>query len=748
MKYDNELIQIFREEARDLLEEINDLFKKWMASPLDKELISPILRDIHTLKGSARMVGLIGINQYIHALELVFQGIYQQEISPVSEVIQEIQYALDYSSYYIEAYKNHAFPEDSKIPIEPLKKYIQTGIEEISLLENKEPSKNELSKQETVDYIRIESDQLEKFSSLAAQINIARSHVEQNLKRVFEGMTDSVKQVKIVQEQLKFLQMKADANIISSSNTLSTTTNEEFDLLELDRYSFFQQATRDLSERVNHIAMLTEHSVNLIKNAELNLVEQKRSARVLEEGITHSRLISMDRLIPRLERVVRQVSHELSKEVQLECVKVEGEIDRKALERLIPAFEHMVRNAIDHGIEMPEVRRAKNKPVYGIIRLSLYKQGNEIVIQLADDGQGIDIDTIKKKAIEKNLWQSSIPMSQADAFHLIFLPGFSTKDIVTPISGQGVGLDVVNAEVNRLGGVLRIDSQPDVGTQFTIRLPFTLSLNQTLIFMLQDQHYALPLSHLVALKRYSVTELENRLNSSKKINYSNQEYNLIYLGKLLGKGEWQPASSNQKDYPVIFLKSEESHSAILVDRLLGSWEIVIKPVGSQLQFIREIAGVSLFNEEIIVFVLDVPTLTHQAWRNEKASMRQAIFSRQLKILIVDDSITVRQVTARFLKRHQYEPVGARDGIEALAYMAEHIPDLVLLDLEMPEMDGFEVLEKMRSDPRLKDIPVIVITSRSGDKHQTRALQLGVSGYFTKPYLEEHLLALLKEILGD
>jgi chemosensory pili system protein ChpA (sensor histidine kinase/response regulator) len=748
MKADNELIQIFREEARELLEEINSHYKKWSQAPFDKELISPILRDIHTLKGSARMVGLSAINQYIHALELIFQGIYQQEITPGSEVIQTLQYAIDYLNYYIDDYKDFAFPDDNKIPIADLRKYSHASKDTPPPEDQKESSKDDLSKQVKVDYIRVKSDQLEKFSALAAQINIARSHIDQTLKRAFSGMTDSFKQVKIVQEQLKFLQMKADANISSYSSLVAAEGNEEFDVLELDRYSFFQQATRDLSERVNYIGLLTEHSVNLIKNVDINLVEQKRSVRTLEEGITHSRLISMDRLVPRLERVVRQVSHELSKDVQLICVKVEGEIDKKALERLLPAFEHMVRNAIDHGIELPDVRRAKGKPAYGVIKLSLFKQGNEIVIQLADDGIGVEVEKIKKKAVEKNLWESSIPMSQADAFRLIFLPGFSTKDIVTPISGQGVGLDVVNAEVNKLGGVLRIDSQPEVGTQFTIRIPFTLSLNQSLIFMIGSQYYAFPLSHLVALKRYPLPVLEECLNSGKPLEYGNQCYRLIYLGKLLGKGEWNTKYHNQKDFSVIFLKSEGCYTAILVDKLLGSWEIVIKPVGTQLQFIPEIAGVSLFNEQKIVLILDAPTLIHQAWRNQKAMMRHTLYLHQPKILIVDDSITVRQVTARFLKRHQYESVGVRDGIEALSYMAENIPDVVLLDLEMPEMDGFEVLEKMRSNPKLRDIPVVIITSRSGEKHQARALKLGVSGYFTKPYLEEHLLALLKEILSE
>lgn len=748
MKHDYELIQIFREEAQDLLDTINDYLKKWLVSPLDKELLFPILREIHTLKGSARMVSLVGLNEYIQALEVILKGIYEDTISPVSSLLQEIQYGFDYLNFYIDSYHDFKFPDDSKIPIAALKKHIKE--EEQATTEKPTDYYPPMTgKAESINYIRIESEKLEKFSFLASQINIARSHIEQHLKRAFEGLNEAVKQVKLVQEQAKYLQIKADANISNyASYRESGGGNEDFDILELDRYSVFQQATRELSEKINMVENTTDRVVNFIRNAELNLVEQKRTARLLEEGITHSRLISMDKLIPRLERVVRQVAHELEKEVRLECIKVGGEIDRETLERLIPAFEHMVRNAIDHGIETPEERKEKNKPAYGIITLSLFRQMNEIVIQVADDGRGVDVDKIRKKAIEKNLWNKDVPISQADAFQLIFMPGFSTKDEVTPISGQGVGLDVVNAEVNRLGGVLKIDSVPGIGTEFTIRLPFTLSLNQALIFSLHEQFYALPLAQLLGLKRYSIAQITKAMQGPEFLEFDGNNYTLHYLGELLENEKWQYDERIQKEFPVLFLKSDDNYIAILVDRLIGSWEIVIKPIGSQLQLIREISGVSLFSEEKIVFILDAPTLIESACRIKVPQPGHLVHHKQPIILIVDDSITVRQVTSRFLKRHQYDPVGARDGKEALSYLAQNIPEVVLLDLEMPEMDGFEVLERMREDPRLCNIPVIVITSRAGEKHQRRAKRLGVHAYLTKPFLEEHLLALLRKIIDE
>lgn len=700
MKNDTNFLQIFKEEAKDLLEKIQHAYKNWDGSYTDKEQLSSILRDLHTLKGSARMVGLIDLNELIQSLEQTFRNIYEAQLEPKLNILDEIQTALD---------------------------YLNTSIED----------KNEA----LVEYVRVAPEQLEKMSLFASEINVSNRHIEQNIKKMLDEAKETMRNIILLQEQVKQLVVKTDANIKYNDFPLESKKYEEFDFLEMDAYSDLNQESREISEKSSELEYKIEKLVDMLRKTNLNFVEQKRTIKILEESIRRSRLVSVREVLPRLERIVRQVSRELFKDVRLEILKIEGEIDRKILEQLISPLEHMIRNAIDHGIGTPADRILMKKSQQGVISVSFYKRGNEMVIEVTDDGEGIKVDLIKKRAIEKKIWDKDKPMSKIEAYKVILLPGFSTREVATFISGQGVGLDVVNTKVNKLGGVLTVTSEDGVGTKFTIRVPLLLSSNKALVFTVEDVYYALPLSHLVAIKRYA-------FDQKKTLVLNNKTYHLIYLKNLLGYCKTAQNEKHSSVRSVIFLKSEYKEIAIVVDKLIGSWELLIKPLSFQLQEIKEISGVSFLADEKIVFMLDSTNLTQMLSQlnEEEKLVKGEVNKKSYLVLIVDDSNTVRRVTARILKQQGFESSQVRDGQEALLHMVEHRPDVVLLDLEMPEMDGFEVLEKMRKDPKLKDIPVIVITSRSGDKHRIRAEKLGISGYFTKPYLEEDLLTLVRELL--
>ncbi|HRE30546.1 MAG TPA: response regulator, partial [Candidatus Berkiella sp.] len=604
-----------------------------------------------------------------------------------------------------------------------------------------------LKRQENpIETIRIRADLLEKFSNLAGRINVARSHLEQQVKGANEYLIELTKEIRIIQENMKNIEVRADANLRLYQESVVAKNEDDFDILEMDRYSSLQQSIRILED-------LSEMVIQVLRNAESILGEQKQAAKILEEGIIHTRLISIDYVVPRLERIVRQVSEELGKEVHLKFARLEGEIDRKILERLISSLEHMVRNAIDHGIESPTVRKNIGKPEFGIITLSLFRQGNEFIIQLADDGHGIDTEKIRKKSIDKYYWSPKMPMNKDDAIKMIFLSGFSTKDEASQISGHGVGMDVVNTEINKLGGALWIDTELNKGTRFTIRLPFTISLNQALVFKFYNQFYAFQLSQLSGVARISNAEAKNRVRTKQRaIRYAEKIYQLYFLPELLSENFSEDYRNNSYALSIILLESEACNIAVAVEKIVSSSEIVIKPAGSQLQFVREISGVSLLADGQIVIVLDPQYLMQHVSQMEQHHLTPADIAiessprhgyEKLKILVVDDSYTVRQVTSRLLKRHQYEPYQASDGKDALIMMEEMIPAVVLLDIEMPKMDGFEVLKMMRASPKFQSIPVVMITSRSGEKHRLRAVQAGANAYLTKPYLEEDLLMLLK-----
>lgn len=762
MENDDELIQIFVEEAHDILDIINRSFNDWSIDPSQKEFLSSILRELHTFKGSSRMVGLKGISEYTHTLEQLIQKIYQGETKVDDLLLKELRRSFDYLHLYIDNYAHHALFPDEDVPIDSIKKLLseepsaRADLEDLGVVseETEESPQKKVKKPDIqTETIRIRADLLEKFSNLAGRINVSRSHLEQQVKGANEYLIEISKEIKLVQESMKNIEVKADANLRLYQESVGARNYDEFDILEMDRYSSLQQSIRALEDKLTQLEDLSDTVIHVLRNAEGLLVEQKRAAQNLEEGIIHTRLISIDYLVPRLERIVRQVSEELGKEVHLKFARLEGEIDRRILERLISSLEHMVRNAIDHGIESPNVRLNMGKPELGVITLSLFRQGNQFIIQLIDDGQGIDVEKVRLKAIEKYFWPAKVPMTKDDAIKMIFLTGFSTKDEVSQISGHGVGMDVVNTEINKLGGTLWVDTEPNQGTRFTIRLPFTISLNQALVFKSHSQFYALQLSQLAGVSRMSCAEAKNRiLTKQRDIKYAHKTYQLYFLSELLGDNINEEFRNNIYSLSIIFLHSEENSIAVIVDKMVGSNEIVIKPAGSQLQFVREISGVSLLGDGQIVLVLDPQYLMQRALQlqNEKGTVEHIVTEPSLKVnyektkvLVVDDSYTVRQVTSRLLKRHQFEAFQAKDGVDALLLMQEDVPDIVLLDIEMPKMDGFEVLEKMRASDKLKNIPVIMITSRSGEKHRLRAVQAGANAYLTKPYLEEDLLMLLK-----
>ncbi len=766
MEYDDELIQIFIEEARDLLEAINNHLEKWRLSLTEISLVEPILRELHTLKGSARMMGLTAISEYVHCLEQIIQKVHSKELDPNAPVLKEIQLSIDYINFYVDALSKSALPPDEDIPLAQLRTCfhaLQSSVDE-QIIEQKAKVKvkevlsDELDfvpadfvrkgpqDQGPIEVIRLKSDLLETFSKLAGQINIARSHLAQQLGGARETLAEMTKEIKLIQEQMRYLQVKADTNLRMYQTVINEKSYEEFDILEFDRYSFLQQSTRLLVDKLNVLEQLNSSVVLSTRSLEGLLVEQGRAARSLEEGITHARMISLESLVPRLKRIIRQVSHELGKEIRFECLKAQGEVDRKILERLIPGLEHMVRNAIDHGIEAPEVREQSGKPPYGVITLSMFRQGNEIIIHLADDGQGIDFDKVREKAVEKKLWDPKVAMSKADAIQIISLPGFSTKSIITPISGRGVGMDVVNAEINKLGGTLQVNTRKSVGTAFTIHLPFSLSLSQALILIVGEQIYSIPLANLAAITRVPSQELKEKLKSGHgQIKYAQGTYELFYLAEVLGERKWDDYKHDFDALPVIFLQSEKEHVAFVIDKLIGSREIMIKPAGIQLQFVKEISGVSLLGDGKIVLVLNAQYLIQRALgRMQKSHNEEKGKIDETKVLIVDDSMTVRQVTSRLLKRHFFKPLTAIDGLDAFEVMAHTLPDIVLLDIEMPRMDGFQVVERMKGSDKYKNIPVIMITSRAGEKHRLRAMNAGADAYLTKPFLEEELLKLIRK----
>jgi len=367
-------------------------------------------------------------------------------------------------------------------------------------------------------------------------------------------------------------------------------------------------------------------------------------------------------------------------------------------------------------------------------------------VTIEDDGRGIDVSAVRARARERGLLQPGRVLSDEEALQLILEPGFSTASTVTQHAGRGVGMDVVVNEIKKLGGALFTESQPGLGVKFTIRLPFTLAITQALIVRTGEELYALPLPSVEGVARVPRSEVQKHLaEDSPTFTYGKQVYRFQHLGAFIGGGA-SVLPEADVSMPVILIRAGDHSTAVVTDELVGSREMVVKSVGPQIAGIRGIAGATILGDGRIVIILDLGALVRSEWRGRKPLVEGPTEDRRTFALVVDDSITVRRVTQRLLERHGMRVMTAKDGVDALSILQDHLPDVILLDIEMPRMDGYELASQVRGDARLADIPIVMITSRVGEKHRARAIELGVNDYLGKPYQENQLLDAIEPLV--
>ncbi len=606
------------------------------------------------------------------------------------------------------------------------------------------------------EVVKISAELLEELVNLAGETSINRSRLEQYVNDFSFSIDEIDSTLNRMQDQLRRLDMETEAQILFRQEQMEA--HDEFDPLEMDRYSHLQQLSRSLIESASDLADLKSDLGERLKSTETLLLQQSRVNTTLQEGLMRSRMVPFSRLVPRLRRIVRQVSSELGKNVSFELDNVEGELDRSVLERMVPPFEHMLRNAVDHGIESPEDRMAAGKSETGRIVLRLSREGSDVLIRLADDGRGVDLKRVREKAIERELMSADADLSDHDIMQFILHAGFSTAENVTQISGRGVGMDVVSSEITQLGGSVTINSAWGKGTEFVVRLPFTLSVNRALMVAIGKDHYAIPLSSIEGIVRVSPFELEHYYaNPEAQFEYANENYHVRYLGSLLYTGATAKLEGGVLPLPVLLVRSAEHTMALQVDAVMGSREIVVKSLGQQFSAVPGLSGATVMGDGSVVVILDPHALVRQEIARATLSLSGdapiALIEeedeeevRAKLVMVVDDSVTVRKVTTRFLEREGFDVITAKDGVDALRLLQEGLPDLMLLDIEMPRMDGFEVAKTVRTTKRWENLPIIMITSRSGDKHRQHAESLGVNNYLGKPYQEDILLEAIGEIL--
>ena len=600
---------------------------------------------------------------------------------------------------------------------------------------------------ERVEMARVDADLLDIMLNNAGEVSIFRARLDQQVNSIDFNLAELARTVTRLKEQLRALEIETEAQVLNRHQDVEPRRSD-FDPLELDRYSSLQQYSRALAETSSDVASIQGLLETLTREAQNLLTQQSRVITELQNGLMRTRMVPFQRHVQRLTRLVRQAANDTGKRAELVVQGAAAELDRQMLERMIAPLEHMLRNAVVHGIETVERRIAAGKPDAGRISVSLERDGAETVITVADDGAGISVKLIREKAIALGLVDPHAKLTDEEAVQLILEPGFSTAGHVTQAAGRGVGMDVVATEVKKLGGGLFIDTTAGKGSCFTIRLPFTLAISQALIVRVAEEIYALPLATVEGVVRLPRNIVARHLGKDAPLfEYGGQKYRFQQLGSFVGLGTTRLPESDAS-ISVVLIRAGEHSTALVTDELVGSREIVVKSLGPQISGIRGIAGATILGDGRIVIILDMGSLVRSEWRARPAD--SAVLDqrdRRTFALVVDDSITVRRVTQRLLERNGMRVLTAKDGVDAVSLLQENMPDIILLDIEMPRMDGYEVAAHVRSDARLKHIPIVMITSRVSEKHRARAIELGVDDYLGKPYQENQLLDAIEPLVN-
>lgn len=607
--------------------------------------------------------------------------------------------------------------------------------------------------------VRVRAQLLDRLVNQAGEVSITRARLESEVSQIKGSLTDLTDNLERLRQQLRDIELQAETQMASRMEQ-AKAEGLAFDPLEFDRFTRFQEITRMMAESVNDVATVQRALQRTLETTEDELAAQARLTRELQDDLLRTRMVEFEGLSERLYRVVRLAAKETGKQVRLDIVGGAIEVDRGVLDRMTASFEHLLRNCVTHGIEPPQERAAAGKDPVGTIVVALHQEGNEVAIEFRDDGAGLNLARIRERGRAMGLIAPEEDPSDADLANLIFTPGFSTAETVTELAGRGVGMDVVRSDVNAMGGRIETATAPGQGTSFKLVLPLTTAVTQIVMLRCGNVTVGVPANLIEIVRRASPEEVRRAYETSVYL-LGEQMLPFFWLGALLqSSGRGQEAG---RTLPVVVVRSAQQRVALHVDEVLGTQEVVVKNLGPQLSRLPGLAGMTLLASGAVALIYNpvalatvygeaARALTAAAMQPAAEAQRQAEAAERLRaaaeepatplVLVVDDSLTVRRVTQRLLAREGYRVALAKDGLEALERLAEERPAVVLSDIEMPRMDGFDLVRNLRADARLADLPVIMITSRIAQKHRDYAVELGVNHYLGKPYSEEELLALI------
>jgi chemosensory pili system protein ChpA (sensor histidine kinase/response regulator) len=771
---DADLLPVFLEEGQDILPQMEQLLRTWQQMPSDLSQAPSLLRHLHTVKGSARMAGAMELGQHMHLMETRIEQLMRLGV-PSGELLEDLLSRFDIGLYMFDqlrdpdpnrpvpaGYGKAASADSAKPATADGAASVPALRTERSLAVAAEAGQLPGQPAAPVHQVRVRADVLDRLVNQAGEVSISRSKIETEVETLRGSLSEMTENVSRLRTQLREIEIQAESQMASQ---MAHAVDREFDPLEFDRFTRLQELTRSMAESVNDVASVQQNLLRTIDGATIDLTNQARLTRDLQQDLMRVRMVQFASISERLYRVTRQASKEVDKRVHLDIRGGNVEIDRSVLERMAGPFEHLLRNAIAHGIESRSARVAAGKSEIGELMVEIRQEGNEVVMQFTDDGGGLNLERIREKAKTVGLLTDGAKVSDAELQDMIFHPGFSTASEVTELAGRGIGMDVVRAEAAALGGRIAIESQAGKGARFMIRLPLTLAVTQVVLLSTGGKIYAVPSVLVEQVQQLKANALAAMYNDGG-VFWQSTKVPIYYLSALLGDMGAAPIA--QQYSPVVLLRSGNERVAIHVDQIIGSREVVVKNIGPQLARMLGIAGATVLGSGDIVLILNPAQLAHQALLEEMlraprilpsdapedmgavaeleiedadvtdSAPVQGLRTQQI-VMVVDDSLTVRRVTQRLLSREGYQVVLAKDGVDALEQLQAITPTVMLVDIEMPRMDGFDLTRNVRDDERTRNIPIIMITSRTAAKHRNYALELGVNEYLGKPFQEEELL---------
>jgi chemosensory pili system protein ChpA (sensor histidine kinase/response regulator) len=606
---------------------------------------------------------------------------------------------------------------------------------------------------------------LDRLVNQAGEVMITRSRLEAEMGQLRGSLQDLTGNLDRLRQQLRDIELQAESQM-QSRMAQAKDSQQNFDPLEFDRFTRVQELTRMMAESVNDVATVQRNLQRTVEATEDDLVAQARQTRALQQDLLRTRMMEFEGISERLYRVVRQASKDTGKQVKLDINGGSIEMDRGVLDRMTAAFEHLLRNCVVHGIENPVDRAAAGKELTGTITIDLQQAGNDVSVTFRDDGAGLDLPRILERAVEHGLVAPGHSLTDDEAANLVFMPGFTTTTEVTELAGRGIGMDVVRSEIQALGGRIETTTQRGSGTSFKLVLPLTTAVTQVVVMRSGAISLGVPANLVELVRRVSERELQQAY-STGVLEYAGESVPFFWSGALLQSSprSTEPAA---KTLPIVVFRSASQRVAVHLDEILGNQEAVVKNLGPQLSRLPGLAGMTVLASGAVILIYNPVALAtvygEQARQFSAAQAEAETLEAQTRlpgapvqsaggaasqvplILVVDDSITVRRVTQRLLQREGYRVALAADGLQALERLQEEQPVVVLSDIEMPRMDGFDLARNIRGDERLKQLPIIMITSRIAEKHKEHAQALGVNHYLGKPYSEEELLSLVRRYI--